>query len=226
MLLEKQAKKEITKRSQDFFKSIKNELLGLTEEKHTKEQILNWGIFDRLFNKKKENLMEWTNTKILRELKKRMKVEDEKELQQAEKKIKSIKAVEVGKIDITCKIEWYYNRTWGNCPKGEYWGGNGYQYIGGITGCGYDKQSTWTAKAFNKDVILKSYIYKYCEKHNINKDNIRKKLGYGLSMWNGMPEFDGGVGLSSHINILKNLGFRVESNGGRTWDYLHITSKK
>lgn len=63
MLLEKQAKKEIKKRSQDFFKSIKNELLGLTEEKHTKEQILNWGIFDRLFNKKKENLMEWTNTK-------------------------------------------------------------------------------------------------------------------------------------------------------------------
>ena len=152
-----------------------------------------------------------------------MKAEDEKELKEDIKEIQEIKAInDDRKINITCKIEWYRNRVWGNCPKGDYYNNCGHDYIGGITGCGYDKLSSWTAKAFNNDKFLKSYIYKYCEKHNVNKNNIRKKLGYGISIWNGKASFEGGVGLSSHINILKNLGFKVEHREGRSWDLLEI----
>jgi hypothetical protein len=224
MLLEKQAKKEIEKNTRDFYKSIKNDLLGLSQEKHTREQVLNWHIFNILFSKK-ENIISWSNAKILKELKRRLKIEDKEKLKKAEKKIKYIKSLQFKSIDIKCKIEWYNNRVWGYCPKGDYYGANGYKYIGGVTGCGYDKLSSWTAKAFNQDNILKSYIFNFCEKHHINKDNIRKKLGYGINIFHGQPYFDGGVGLSSHINVLKNLGFKVVNDEGKKWNYLHFYKK-
>ena len=148
-----------------------------------------------------------------------------KDIKESIKKIQEIKAIEKPTINITCKIDWYRNNTWGYCPKGEYWSDFGYSYIGGVTGCGYDKTSTWTAKAFNKDKFLKAYISHFVEKKHITRKNIREKLGYGIHIYNGQISFDGGVGISSHIEILKNLGFRVDYQSGKTWDALRITKK-
>lgn len=224
MKLEKQAVKQIKDRTNKDFTYYKKLLLGQTEEKRERQDVLTNGFFTSYF-KQKEQIEKWSDAKILRELKKRMKAEAEKDTQEAIKKIQEIKAIEKPTINITCKIDWYRNNTWGYCPKGEYWSDFGYNYIGGITGCGYDKTSSWTAKAFNKDKFLKAYISHFVEKKHITRKNIREKLGYGISIYNGQISFDGGVGISSHITILKNLGFRVDYQSGKTWDALRITKK-
>ena len=78
---------------------------------------------------------------------------------------------------------------------------------------------------FNEDVNLMSYIFNYCEKHAINRDNIQKKLGYGISIFNGVVHFDGGVGVECHISILKKLGFNVWHAGTRNSDIIEIDRK-
>ena len=133
----------------------------------------------------------------------------QKELNKQLSEIKSIKA-SLHIISARCEIDWVINRIWGNCPKGCYRNGFKYQEFKSVTGCGYDKLSTLTANMFNSDNNLIAFVMDYIEKHHINKDNIQNKLGYGISIYNGIPYFDGGVGVDCHKRILSKLGFKVQ----------------
>lgn len=221
MKLEKQAKLEIEKRNRVFLDNVVD---GLKKER---KQTLNWYCVKKYFAKD-EQPEKMTDEQITKRIKKALKNEtayDTKKAIRAIQKIKNDKTEAPEKIDITCKIDWYKSRTWGSCPKGEYLSGYYRKFVGGVTGCGYDKASSWTAKVFNDDNILLKYIIKFVEKKHINNLNIRKKLGYGIRMSRGLPYFEGGVGLSSHITILKNLGFVVDYQAGNTWDVLRIKQK-
>lgn len=112
-----------------------------------------------------------------------------------------------------CAIDWTKNNTWGSCPKGSYKNGHDYVEYRSVTGCGYDKLSTLTAKMFNEDKYLMSYVLNLVEKYNITQDNIRERLGYGIRISDiGMPYFEGAVGIECHKRILQNLGFKVTHN--------------
>jgi len=120
-----------------------------------------------------------------------------------------------GNLVIT--LEWTASRTWGSTVKSYTNYGFGSDCI---SGCGYCKTSTATAQALNsKPNILKLL---YSAKNEYIKNNPNKEeypnmdiLGYG-SCYNMLPCFEGGVGETSHIQILKALGF----------DMRHISNSK
>ena len=199
--IEKQCTKELEKR-------LKDRLQGIKQFKG-KKVILNYWYYRELLTDKQIKDIENIS---LRDLKKSMtekaKKEHNKKLAKELQKIANIKAVEPikhGRMD----IDWVRNRTWGNCPRGEYKNCFYYREYKSVTGCGYDKLSTLTAEMLNDDAHMKKYLFDYIEKHHINANNIQNKLSYGIRMCNGQPYFEGAVGVECHIRILKQLGFNV-----------------
>lgn len=219
MKLEKQLQKELKQRMQSSLKQIK--------DIKTKEELFGWHYYRNLLTKKQLKQAQ-DNELTLKEVKQilinKLQKENEKTYTKEVKKINAI----LSQDDIRwgeCSIDWVKNSTWGNCPRGDYRNGFKYQEYRSVTGCGYCKLSTLTANMFNEDVNLMSYIYKFVEKHHVNKDNIQNKLGYGIRIYNGQPQFEGGVGLECHIRILKNLGFEVQHYETRKSDILTFSLK-
>jgi hypothetical protein len=114
--------------------------------------------------------------------------------------------------DFVITIEWIKSATWGHNPK--VYTNTRFEYKG-ISGCGYDKQSTATAYALNSNLSILKLLYQKKE-DEINKINgsidcdfkndfNRKVLGYG-SGYAILPQFEGGVGVSSHESILNSVG--------------------
>jgi hypothetical protein len=101
-------------------------------------------------------------------------------------------------------------------------------------GCGYDKESTATAQVLNEHLPLLKLMYDMKEDYLLknptpteNQSNInRSLLGYG-SGCRILPSFEGGVGVSCHENIIKNLGLEWEHlNSTKTTDTYLITKKE
>lgn len=131
----------------------------------------------------------------------------------SKEEIKKIKKIEEARelpkrIEIVTK--WSKSRMWGENPKTEikaiFDDEIEYYQSGRVSGCGYDKLSTAVAKALNKCEPILKKMYAIKEK-NINKAN-REIFGYG-SGYGLLPHFEGGVGITSTISILENLGYQV-----------------
>jgi len=112
--------------------------------------------------------------------------------------------------DLVLIVNFYKNRTWGYCPKGT---DNYGHSTDSITGYGYCKESTATAQLLNQNKTILKALYKAKNKKPLAKNN--DLLGYG-SGYGILPSFEGGVGLSSHIRILENLGYKVSQSGNNT----------
>lgn len=110
-------------------------------------------------------------------------------------------------------LEWKKSYMWGLNPRSS----TNYGFEGtSIGGCGYCKTSTATAEALNsykplmkmlylrKEKELKKFLKDNPDKNNKNNFN-REVLGYG-SGYSILPHFEGGVGVSSHQNIIEGLG--------------------
>ena len=83
-------------------------------------------------------------------------------------------------------------------------------------GCGYDKESTAIADAFNQiNALLKELALKANEA--IEKgEGYCEYIGYGCG-YSTLPYFEGGVGFSSQEKILNRLGYKM--------NHLHWTKK-
>lgn len=119
-------------------------------------------------------------------------------------------------------IEWKRSRTWGSNPTAEMCNGNSFVRGTSVGGCGYDKESTAAAEVMNHPDILR-ILYKEKEK-KVTKKN-RELLGYGSGHW-VLPWFDGGVGMTSFVNIFRKLGWEVSSNHGKMYDVYNFTKGK
>lgn len=75
-------------------------------------------------------------------------------------------------------------------------------------GCGYDKESTAIADAFNRiNALLKELALKANEA--IEKgEGYREYIGYGCG-YSTLPYFEGGVGFNSQAGILNGLGYKM-----------------
>ena len=102
-------------------------------------------------------------------------------------------------------LNWKKSRMWGTNPTAYTNYGFESESIGG---CGYDKESTATALALNSHLPLLKMLYTKKDK-NINQDN-HKLLGYG-SGYGIIPSFEGGVGVSSHQNVLAKVGLEMRN---------------
>lgn len=94
---------------------------------------------------------------------------------------------------------------------------NNYSYYESskTSGCGYDKRSTATACVLNQSKPILKLILNKLEKQPqktirkyLTNYDCRDFLGYGLYL-KYLSFFQGGVGFSSHENILNNLGFKT-----------------
>lgn len=219
MLLEKQAEKQMKEQKQTSVKRVK----AMKDFKEVKES---WYLKKLLTNTQIKKIDAGMLT--LKEVKKimleKIEKEHEKELTKRIARIQAIKKADFVRF-AKCEIDWRRSATWGANPGGSYRNGFKYQEYKGIGGCGYDKLSTLTANMFNEDINLMSYIFNYCEKHAINKDNIQSKLGYGIRIFNGVVYFEGGVGVDCHISILKKLGFKVWHASTKNADIIEIDRK-
>lgn len=102
-------------------------------------------------------------------------------------------------------VEWKKSHMWGSNPKA--YTNAGYE-SSSIGGCKYDKLSTATAEALNSNKSILKLLY---EKKNANIDKSNHELlGYG-SGYGILPQFEGGVGVSSHIRIIEGIGLKMQT---------------
>lgn len=112
----------------------------------------------------------------------------------------------------TVVVEWKRNRTWGHNPRVTL--KDGKEYSGYASGCGYDKESTAVAEALNKDPAIRRALY-MARAMNIYETN-EKLFGYGVRGF--LPQFSGGVGMSSIISCLACIDFHCRHVSTRTTD--------
>ena len=84
-------------------------------------------------------------------------------------------------------------------------------------GGNYDKESTATKGALNQiNALLKELFIKADEAIKAGK-SYRDYIGYGVTYYETLPFFDGGVGFNCHQHVLEKLGY--------TFKHLHWTKR-
>jgi len=107
-------------------------------------------------------------------------------------------------------IEWKKSKMWGFNPRAYTNYGFKSESIGG---CGYCKLSTATAKALNSHLGILKRLFQAEERRLKEKPKIperRDYIGYG-SGHHALPKFEGGVGVSSHKDIIRGLDLKWEN---------------
>lgn len=118
---------------------------------------------------------------------------------------------------VIIRIDWTRNRTWGATAKAS----DNYGHVSDVaSGCGYDKASTALAGVLNQIPQIMYRLYREADKAIKTGTKYRQAIGYG-SGYSVLPYFEGGVGVSSHVQILERLGYKVAWSG----DVVVITEK-
>lgn len=193
--------------------------------KAKKEDITDlWYYNEKLTKRQKEKLA--TKKITTKEAKEIIKNEIIKEYQKrTEKELNRIETIKNANDiikSITINVEWVKNNTWGYNPHTTIYTSNGDATDGRASGCGYDKESAAIAEALNKnnDILKLLYTFKN-KKMTTKKTNNHDILGYG-SGYGVLPYFEGGVGVSSLLNIFKKLGYTITEHHTNRSDFYTI----
>lgn len=191
-----------------------------------KDYILNtWYYKEKLTNLqiKKYNANELTTKQIKEILKNKIIKEYQTRFNKNIKRIETIEQASDNITSINIHINWIKSSTWGYNPYAIITTNNGTITEGKASGCGYDKESTSIADALNKnnDILKLLYVAKNKKMTLKNNDN-RVILGYG-SGYGVLPYFEGGVGVSSLMNIFKKLKYNVSEYHTKSSDFYTIT---
>lgn len=116
-------------------------------------------------------------------------------------------------------IEWKTSRTWGMNPRG--YGSNGFT-SGSIGGCGYDKHSAATAEVLNNNPSVLKLLY--AKKDKAIGTHNHELLGYG-SGYGILPQFESGVGISSHKFICESVGLKMVQVSNTKHTDVHVITK-
>lgn len=167
---------------------------------------------------------------------KRMNKKIEKEI---EKKLALLEAVaNAPEVDyITVNVKYRRSSTWGYNPAVEViTSGESDIFRGYASGCGYDKESTAVADAFNKSLGILKVLYTLKEKALEAGESDKSKtactghnnkncVGYGAG-YSVIPYFEGGVGVSCFWDILKKAGFDISCNYGKHENFYRLNREK
>ena len=213
--LTKQVKKENEK-------ELKKAISNLNKAK--KEDFTDlWYYSEKLTKRQKEKLTKSEQKEIL---KNKIIKDYEKRLIKNLKRIDTIKNANNNIESITINIDWVKNKTWGYNPHATIYTNNGDMTEGKASGCGYDKESASIAEALNKnnDILKLLYIAKN-KKMTLKNTNNHDILGYG-SGYGVLPYFEGGVGVSSLLNIFRKLNYNITEHHTEKSDFYTITKNK
>lgn len=142
--------------------------------------------------------------------------------------IKYIDNIAAAERPTLCKVEINYTKggAYGVQAYAELWTGCGYYKGGRTSGCGYDKASTAAAYALNQSPEIMRVLFEREEKRLAKREKPTRRDFIGYGCFDGdeqnyyIPRFEGGVGLSSVVEILRAIGFNVENYGGENWDLI------
>ena len=111
--------------------------------------------------------------------------------------------------EIRVEVNWKKSRTWGSNPTAEVWA-DGYTSYGPVGGCGYDKESTATAHAFNDNPVF-ARIVATCAWLDMKESEATGRDGttYGYRVGYTGFIFEGAVGYSCHRQIIERAGYRT-----------------
>lgn len=135
---------------------------------------------------------------------------------------------------ISINVSYRKNTTWGYNPTATV-NSNNETTTGYASGCGYDKESSAVASAFNdndsilkvlytiKENALKAGLSDFSETACTGVDN-RITCGYGAG-YGIFPYFEGGVGVGCFWDILKKAGFTTRCNYGKHEDYYNVSKE-
>lgn len=204
-------------------KELKKALTNLNKAK--KEDFTDlwlWYYSEKLTKRQKEKLTKREQKEIL---KNEIVKDYEKRLTKNLKRINTIKNANNNIESITINVDWVKNPTWGYNPHATIYTSNGDLTEGKASGCGYDKESTAIAGALNKnnDILKVLYTAKN-KKMTLKNTNNHDILGYG-SGYGVLPYFEGGVGVSSLLNIFRKLNYNIAEHHTEKSDFYTITKK-
>lgn len=142
--------------------------------------------------------------------------------------IKYIDKIAAAERPTMCKIEINYTKggAYGAQAYAELWTGCDYYKGRRTSGCGYDKASTAAAYALNQSPEIMRVLFEREEKRLAKREKPTRREFIGYGCFDGdvqnyfIPRFDGGVGLSSVVEILRAIGFDVKNYGGEKWDLI------
>ena len=136
-----------------------------------------------------------------------LKLDKSKYLNQNLEFIKSVEDAKAFSGEFIITLDWKPSRMWGMNPRAY----TNYGFEGeSVGGCGYDKTSTATAQALTSNLSILKLMYSKEEQRLRKRNEVsrREYIGYG-SGYTALPNFEGGVGVSSHEEIIKNLGLNM-----------------
>lgn len=204
------------------FKKIRKEVLNQIKKRYNlnleSQETLNEELSS--YGKEYKGDFETQKAKLLKFIEKKRLNEIEEELNF----INSVEEADDFKNDLVITIEWKKSRMWGSNPKAYTNYGFESESIGG---CGYCKTSTATAYALNSHKPILKLLYTMEEKR-LNKKiktDRRDFIGYGSGYY-ALPKFEGGVGVSSHEMIIKNLGLNWKCVTDTTSTDVFLINKK
>ena len=214
-LVEKENTKELKTAMDNLKKQDKNDIINL------------WYYKDKLTNTQYNKYInnEITDKELKELLKKKIIKEYEKRKNKELKRIETMTQSNETITNINISINWIRNSIWGYNPHATITTNLGTLTEGKASGCGYDKESAAIAEALNKnnDILKLLYIAKNKKmtfKNNYNHDLLGYGSGYGV-----LPHYEGGVGVSSLMNIFKNLGYNIQEYHTDKSDFYTITKK-
>jgi hypothetical protein len=128
-------------------------------------------------------------------------------------------------------IEWKKSATWGRNPRAtaraEFADGTCATSVHKCGGCGYDKESTVIAEAFN--TYLKYLLYRLTDEQvkGGHGSGDSGPAPYGICVYDGRRHFSGGIGANCYYDIAKHIGGEFRRVGGSgTSDVYEFTTKE
>lgn len=194
-------KEALIKKFEDRYKETCESIGQVNEHHKTPEDSLRWFTRWKL-NKRSDyyGTFEEQKQKALKQFKKRLN----KKLKDTLEHLNQILTHDGTLHEFYITVEWQRGSMGAMQAKAHDSDGNESERTGGY---GYCKESTATAQILNQHFEI---LKKLCSLKNmqIEKTN-REALGYG-SGYGIIPRFEGGVGVSTHRQILNNIGLEME----------------
>lgn len=194
--IREEIKKDITKRFE-----------GMAEKARSGEEGLKWvtrWILDKTTEYK--GTFDERLTKVL----KRLSELQERLIQVQNDRLNTIAQAPQFDKPLIVSIQWLKNSTWGSNPRAS----NNKGFEGrGISGCGYCKRSTALAEGLNSDLsLIQELVIKEEARLNQHPTPSRRDfIGYGAGS-QPIPQFEGGVGVTSLQGIIEGLGLTFETS--------------
>lgn len=121
-------------------------------------------------------------------------------------------------VAVSVVVEWHKSQTWGMNPRARVAAERVATY-GSASGSGYDKQSAAIASAYNQNPEILKILYDHAEAGGT--------FPYGVTVWAGLPSFDGGCGVSCFYSIFEACSYTFQQiASGKAFDVYEITRAK